>query len=125
MQIRVYYEDTDFGGVVYHTNYLKYCERARSEMFFKNNTSPVINNAHFVVKKIECNFLHPAKFGDLLIVDTQIKTLKKASFILYHEIKKDNRLLFNATITLVLVKDNKIIRLNNEIINTILTLWEK
>ena len=41
MKIRVYYEDTDAGGIVYHTNYIKYCERARSEIFFKQNMMPL------------------------------------------------------------------------------------
>ena len=50
MKIRIYYEDTDAGGIVYHTNYLKYCERARSEYFFASNIDITSENAHFVVK---------------------------------------------------------------------------
>ncbi len=46
--LRVYYEDTDTGGVVYHSIYLNYCERARSEIFFRNGISPIDNKYHFV-----------------------------------------------------------------------------
>ncbi|MGE4457522.1 MAG: hotdog domain-containing protein, partial [Arcobacteraceae bacterium] len=53
MQIRVYYEDTDTGGVVYHSNYLNFCERARSEAFFRLGMSPELSSGHFVAKRIE------------------------------------------------------------------------
>ena len=57
MKIRVYYEDTDAGGVVYHTNYIKYCERARSELFFERGLSPQVSPTEFfVVKNINCDF---------------------------------------------------------------------
>ncbi|MEN8727803.1 MAG: acyl-CoA thioesterase, partial [Sulfurovum sp.] len=44
MKIRVYYEDTDAGGIVYHTNYIKYCERARSEIFFQRGKKPTLGD---------------------------------------------------------------------------------
>jgi len=53
VKIRVYYEDTDAGGVVYHSNYLNFCERARSELFFQKELSPVLQNGHFVARKLD------------------------------------------------------------------------
>ena len=114
MKIRVYYEDTDAGGVVYHSNYLNYCERARSEIFFQNGETPIIDDGHFVVRKMECDFISSAKLGDLLDVDVTIKQIKKVSFELYQEVKKDNKVLFSATITLVLAKDGKPKRINQQ-----------
>ena len=72
VKIRVYYEDTDAGGVVYHANYLKFCERARSELFFERGLSPAIDGGHFVVSQIEASFHSPAKLGDTLIVKNSI-----------------------------------------------------
>jgi len=108
MNIRVYYEDTDAGGVVYHSNYLKFCERARSEFFFARDMLPIIDNAHFVVRKMNCDFLVSAKFGDMLDVTTELIEMKKASFSVLHEIKKDGKILFTATVLLVLVKDGRV-----------------
>ncbi len=115
MQIRVYYEDTDAGGIVYHSNYLKFCERARSEYFFRHDTIPIIDEAHFVVRKMDCDFLYSAKFGDIIEVSTKIIEMKKSSFTLFQEIKKDDKLLFTATVLLVLVKDGKVKRLDTSI----------
>ncbi len=123
MQIRVYYEDTDAGGIVYHSNYLNYCERARSEFFFKKDMTPVIDGAHFVVRKMECDFKKSAKFADILEVTTQVKEMKKASFILYHEIKKNDEVLFSANVLLVLAKNGRPLKLTNEIQNLLNTLF--
>ncbi|MEA3315797.1 MAG: YbgC/FadM family acyl-CoA thioesterase [Campylobacterota bacterium] len=123
MQIRVYYEDTDAGGIVYHSNYLNFCERARSEFFFKQNIPPIIDDAHFVVRKIECDFLKSAKFGDLIEVSSKIIEIKKSSLKIYQEITKDNDKLFTATFVLVLVKDGKIKRIDENIKNRLLSLF--
>jgi acyl-CoA thioester hydrolase len=117
MQIRVYYEDTDAGGIVYHSNYLNFCERARSEFFFKKGLLPIINEGHFVVRHIECDFLKSAKFGDLIDVTTEVIEIKKSSLTILQEIKRDNIVLFKASFLLVLVNTHsgKIIRLDKEI----------
>jgi len=107
MQIRIYYEDTDAGGIVYHSNYLKYCERARSEYFFQKNSTPVIDGAHFVVRKMDCDFIKSAVFGDMIFVGTKILEMRRASFIIEHEIYKDKILLFKAKVTLVLARNGK------------------
>lgn len=123
MKIRVYYEDTDAGGIVYHSNYLNFCERARSEFFFQKAMLPVIEEKHFVVRKMSCDFIKSAKFGDVVDVTTKLVEMKKASFTIYHEIKKDEEVLFSAEVLLVLVKEAKPQKLTQSIQNTLQSLF--
>lgn len=103
MTIRVYYEDTDVGGVVYHSNYLNFCERARSQLFFDAGRSPILEGGHFVAKHIEADYLKSAKFGDILEVKTALIELKNASFSLLQEVFKDGEKLFSMKIVLVYI----------------------
>ncbi len=115
MKIRVYYEDTDVGGVVYHSNYLNFCERARSDLFFSKGKSPILEEGHFVASGLEAKFVKPAKFADELEVKTELKSLKNASFSLYQTVYRDDELLFKMSITLVyLDKDFKVQRFDAE-----------
>lgn len=100
MKIRVYYEDTDLGGVVYHSNYLNFCERARSELFFSKGKSPVLEEGHFVAKSLEADFVKPALFGDILEVKTELLSLKYASFTLQQTIYRGEEKLFAMKIKL-------------------------
>ncbi|NPA65865.1 MAG: YbgC/FadM family acyl-CoA thioesterase [Epsilonproteobacteria bacterium] len=101
MQIRVYYEDTDLGGVVYHANYLKFCERARSEAFFKRDLLPHNEQGHFFIKDLYANYLKSAKLGDLLEVTSTLIEIKSASFKLHQEVLKEGVKLFEMDITIV------------------------
>jgi len=125
MKIRVYYEDTDAGGIVYHTNYLKYCERARSEFFFREGLTPVVDGAHFVVRKMDCDFISSAFFADEVEVISKIDVINKASFIMTQEIKKDDKLLFKTEVTLVLAKDGKPKRIDKNIKDMLQSLFVK
>jgi len=108
MKIRVYYEDTDLGGIVYHTNYIKYCERARSEVFFQNNMMPTLGKeSGFVVRDIQASFLSTSTLGDLLNVTTKILTLKNSSIVLLQEIWKGEEKLFSMEIVLVYIDKGK------------------
>ncbi|MCD4759175.1 MAG: YbgC/FadM family acyl-CoA thioesterase [Arcobacteraceae bacterium] len=123
MQIRVYYEDTDAGGIVYHANYLNFCERARSEFFFRKEMLPIVDGAHFVVRKMSCDFISSAKFGDVVEVTTQVTQMKGSSFELFHEIYRDEELLFSSTVLLVLVDNGKVKRLTKDIQNLLNSLF--
>lgn len=101
MQIRVYYEDTDVGGVVYRSNYLNFCERARSQLFFDAGRSPILEGGHFVAKHIEADYLKSAKFGDLLEVKTTLIQIKNASFSLLQQIFREDEKVFEMKIDLV------------------------
>ncbi|MEF3191177.1 MAG: YbgC/FadM family acyl-CoA thioesterase [Campylobacterales bacterium] len=108
MQIRIYYEDTDAGGVVYHANYLKFCERARSQIFFDARMLPTQEGGHFVVSRIEADFLRPAKLGDLIRVETSLLEMGKVSLRLKQQLLREDELLFSAIIKLGFVKDGRL-----------------
>lgn len=101
MKIRVYYEDTDVGGIVYHSNYLNFCERARSQLFFDAGRSPILAGGHFVAKHIEADYLKSAKFGDILEVKTSLLQIKNASFSLLQQIFREEEKVFEMKIDLV------------------------
>jgi acyl-CoA thioester hydrolase len=107
VQIRVYYEDTDCGNVVYYANYLKFCERARSELFFQKGLSPHNGDEFFVVKSVQADYIKSAVFGDLLDVKTKIIEQKSASLVMYQEVYRKNELLFKATFKLAFLKNYK------------------
>jgi len=87
---RVYVEDTDFQGVVYHANYLKYLERARSQFLIENNLSQTdamsIGNESYVVKSINLSYYHPAVLEDDLTVSTEIELVSKARTIFFQSV---------------------------------------
>ena len=83
LNIRVYYEDTDFGGVVYYANYLKFMERARTEYLrslgFDQSELFVNHRRQFVVRSASVEFVSPARFDDVLAVDAKISNVRRAS----------------------------------------------
>ena len=114
MKIRVYYEDTDTGKVVYHSNYLNFCERARSEFFFSRGQSPLSQEGGFVVVSLEAKFKIPAKLGDMLSVKTEVLSVKGSSLSLKQSVYKDAELLFDMDIRLGFIKDGKIGRMSSQ-----------
>ena len=108
MKIRVYYEDTDAGGIVYHANYIKFCERARSELFFQRGMMPNEDNrSGFVVKDIKASFLSMAMLGDMLEVKSSILKQRASSILLQQEIYRDETAIFTMEILLVYVREGK------------------
>lgn len=92
--INIYVEDTDFQGFVYHANYIKFFERSRSNFLSSNNISQEIlrkNNLGFVIKRIEIDYLFPAKLGDILVVKSSVEKKSNARMIFNQKIilKKD------------------------------------
>lgn len=106
MKIRIYYDATDAGGIVYHTKYLEFCEQARSEIFFFRGV--FFENEGYVVKNLKANFIKSAKLGDLIEVKTFIEEIKNASLSIFQEIYKNNTKIFEASIKLVYIKNGKI-----------------
>ena len=120
MKIRIYYEDTDAGSIVYHTNYIKFCERARSEAFFQAGLNFTKEGGYFVVSSLEAKFIASAVLGDEIFVRSKVLEIKKVSLVLEQEIykfddKNDEKLLFRATITLAFMKEEKLAKINDEI----------
>ncbi|EAH7185678.1 YbgC/FadM family acyl-CoA thioesterase [Campylobacter jejuni] len=116
MKMRVYYEDTDAGGVVYHSNYLKFCERTRSEIFFNKKVDIFdASKGYFLLAKANCNFLKPAKLGDMIEIKTKILEVKNASVEILQEIYKDEILLFKMELTLAFIKNEKPARMDMQL----------
>ena len=103
MKIRVYYEDTDTGGVVYHSNYLNFCERARSEVFYERGLTPILEDGHFVARKITGDFFSSAKLGDVLEIKSELLQMKAASFTLKQYVYKDGVKIFELEILLAYI----------------------
>ncbi|WP_417332119.1 YbgC/FadM family acyl-CoA thioesterase [Halarcobacter sp.] len=117
MKIRVYYEDTDIGGVVYYANYLKFCERARSNIFFERGLSPHNGDEFLVVKKVEADYIKSATFADELEVTSKVVSQKSASLEIFHEIFRGEELLFTAKVKLAYLKNYKPTKIPKEILD--------
>lgn len=102
--IRVYYEDTDLAGIVYYANYLKFIERARSEWVRELGIDQVEMKAEgfvFAVRRVEADYLLPAKYDDELIVETTMQEGSGVRLIVRQEVKRAEVLLFAATVTII------------------------
>jgi acyl-CoA thioester hydrolase len=127
LPIRVYYEDTDFSGAVYHANYLKFCERARSDCLrlMGIHHSELHGMASFVVRRMVCDFLKPALIDDLLEVETRFVEFGGARMELSQSVKRSGEKLFEAQVTVALVDGRgKPKRLPPEWARTFLSLVE-
>jgi acyl-CoA thioester hydrolase len=100
--VRVYYEDTDAGGVVYYANYLKFYERARTEMLrsmgFEQDQLIIERGIIFVVRSIQVDYLQSARFNELLQISAVISLVKPASIIFEQKITRADDLLSTGTI---------------------------
>ncbi len=113
LPVRVYFEDTDFTGYVYHGSYLQWCERGRSDWLrllgvshddlYKgfNGSPPLI----FIVRHMDMKFKAPAKIDELLEVVTETKEWAGASITVQQEIRRDGKLLMRALVQVVLISD--------------------
>ena len=114
LTVRVYYEDTDAGGVVYYANYLKYIERGRTEhlreLGFELATIANESGLVFVVKSVKADYLLPAFLDDTIEVQTSIELVKHASLIFTQKITniEKNTVLFNAEVKVVSVLKNNL-----------------
>ncbi len=91
MEVKIYYEDTDCGGVVYYANYLKYFERARTQYLEERGLSVagLMNEGTvFVVVHAVVDYRSPARYGDILVIDTVVSDLNAASFTFSHVVKE-------------------------------------
>ncbi len=105
MDIRVYYEDLDAGGVVYHANYIKYMARGRTEYLREQGLSQDLSERGYVfpVVRLEIDYLAPAVHDDLLRVETAVLAIGKTSITFEQRIVRaaDGKVLTNAKVTLV------------------------
>lgn len=122
LPVRVYHEDTDFTGLVYHANFLKFCERARSDMVRLAGISQtgLFSGEHgkdpaaFVVRHMDIDFLKPAHMNDLLEVVTRVDQLGGAAMTLLQDVRRGETLVVRARVKIVLVaQSGKVVRLDS------------
>lgn len=109
--IRVYYEDTDSGGVVYHSQYLNFMERARTEwlrtMGFEQNELIEQHNCIFAVHSMQINFRRPARFNDALVVQSLLSKTSGASLIFEQKVVCKDELLCQAEVKVACLDSNR------------------
>ncbi|MGJ8625076.1 MAG: tol-pal system-associated acyl-CoA thioesterase, partial [Yoonia sp.] len=107
--VRVYYEDTDFGGIVYYANYLKFIERGRSEWVREMGIDQLAmkrdDGVVFAVRRVEADYHAPAVYDDELIVTTTVDTMTGARLIVRQTVERGDDVLFSALVTLVAIND--------------------
>ncbi|WP_439136688.1 tol-pal system-associated acyl-CoA thioesterase [Roseicyclus sp.] len=104
--IRVYYEDTDLAGIVYYANYLRFIERARSELVRAAGIDQVAMKQAglvFAVRRVEADYLSPARYDDQIQVRTRLTDVRGASFAMPQEVWRGETLLFRADVIIVVL----------------------
>ncbi|QEE38139.1 MULTISPECIES: tol-pal system-associated acyl-CoA thioesterase [unclassified Methylobacterium] len=114
--VRVYYEDTDFSGFVYHASYLRFLERGRTELLrdLAGDQSDLHREASglvFVVRRMALDFIRPARMDDQLTIVTRTRQLRGASMQLAQEVRRGDDLLVAADVLVACVRDGRAIRL--------------
>ena len=107
--LRVYYEDTDLAGIVYYANYLRFIERARTEWVRAVGVDQTMLREEqgivFAVRRVEADYISPAKFDDLLQVDTRLIKVSGVRIELAQDVTRDGTTLFASKVTLVALTD--------------------
>lgn len=111
LPVRVYFEDTDAGGITYHASYIRWCERGRTDFLrlLGTDSRRMIDGsaghepAAFVVRRMACDFLRPSRMDDVLEVETRVRELGGASVTLLQTVTREGRPVFEAVVTVVLV----------------------
>ena len=107
--VHVYYEDTDLAGIVYYANYLKYIERARTEwvrgLGVDQTKLKKADGIVFAVRRVEADYLMPARFDDALEVETTVEQVTGARIVLKQDVLRDGTVLFSAIVTLVALNE--------------------
>ena len=102
--MRVYYEDVDLAGIVYYANYLRFIERARSEMVREAGIDQAAMRAEglvFAVRRVEADYLRPARYDDRLKISTQLQEVTAARFVMAQAVERDGETLFQARVEIV------------------------
>jgi acyl-CoA thioester hydrolase len=120
LPIRVYYEDTDFTGVVYHASYLRFMERGRTELFRRLGQAQSLLHADgaglaFVVRKLSIDYLRPARMDDEITVTTRPREVRGASMTLAQQILRDGELLIDADVMVACVRGGRAVRIPDDL----------
>jgi len=120
LSIRVYYEDTDFSGVVYHASYLRFLERGRTELLRDLGVHQAALHGDeaalaFAVRRMTIDWLKPAKMDDVVTVETRVAEVKGASLVLNQRIVLGEMVLLTADVRVALVQNGKPARLTADL----------
>src|SRR5262245_57628331 len=116
MAVRVYYEDTDFTGIVYHANYLRFMERGRTNYLrliganhrsLFEETEKEAPGFAFVVRSMQLDFLKPARMDDVLTISTSPEDVKGASITLHQQVKRGEELLVEARVRVAFISEGR------------------
>jgi acyl-CoA thioester hydrolase len=112
---KVYYEDTDAGGIVYYANYLKFIERARTEMIYQqfkisHKELKDVHDVIFVVRSCNTKYLKPALFEDELFIETRVVKKSPVRINLLQEIKRNSELLVVSEVEMAIVNEKGVIK---------------
>lgn len=105
-EIRVYYEDTDMAGIVYYANYLRFIERARSDWVREVGIDQLAMKEAgvvFAVRRVEADYISPARFDDILEVRTTLDSLSAAKMVMGQEVWRGDTLIFAAKVLIVCI----------------------
>jgi len=119
IQVRVYYEDTDFSGAVYHAAYLHFFERGRTEFLRAegiHHSELASEGIAFAVRSMEIDFPRAAHIDDLLVVDTAVVEVSGARLTLDQSIERGDELVARAKVVVVVIKDGKATRLPKAVV---------
>ena len=125
MEIKIYYEDTDCGGVVYYANYLKYFERARTEYLELRGHSVAAlmeEGVIFVVVRAEVDYCSPGRYGDTLVIETEVGEVTRAALTFSHVIREkvSGRVVVKGSARLAAMdKNGKVTRLDKSLVATL------
>jgi acyl-CoA thioester hydrolase len=117
---RVYYEDTDAVGIMYHANFINFCERGRSELLrevgLPASQIEELLGIGFVVRHLDAEYLDMVKLDDLLTVETMVKAMKNSSFLMTQNIVCNEKIVFTMNVTIVcLDKSGKPVKIPDEL----------
>src|SRR5664279_3027782 len=123
LPIRVYYEDTDFSGVVYHASYLRFLERGRTEFLRARGiehrgifAEGGAGGFHFVVRAMTIEFLRPARMDDMISVVTNLSAVRGASIEMGQQIRRGDEVLLTAEVKIAVVAEGKARRIPEEVL---------
>lgn len=122
--IRIYYEDTDAGGIVYHASHIRFCERGRTEFLrsvgYTNSQIEKDIGVIFVVRHMDVNYLRPTHLDDLLALHTSVTKVKNTSFIMRHELYKGEDIVFSMDVVLACItREEKLVKIPETIRNAL------
>jgi acyl-CoA thioester hydrolase len=120
LPIRVYYEDTDFSGVVYHASFLRFMERGRTEFLraagvHQRNLHAGPGGFYFVVRRMTIDWLKPGRMDDELVVETSVPEMKAASLVMRQAVRRGGETLATADVTVVGIRDDRVARLPEDL----------